>query len=422
MRIKPISILAAIIAGIALTLSAAATQSDMSRNAGFAVESERAFPVLAPYDKNYVRISWNTAEHENCGVPIADGESVLLPSGHTITRLSEKSGEVLGTAELTEKVSENSKGAIIGKTIVQPARTSLFTVDSETMTVKNSRKFGEIVTDVGVLDNYVYFGVKTDSAYKFICAELDSLETVWEYDSEKPVTSPALLNKLVIFGAGENLVSATESTRVENPTGAEITHIFAGQYAVFMSCADGNLRKLRLTENGKTEPDSLTECKLGGELSAPAEYENRVYVGSTEGFFVLDGLNMEISESFPEMKNSSAPVICYGGGQRAYTAAPHTDPNGNRWYLYAVLDGEDEISANEIAKIIDFTNGKTTVSERGVMYFRDARGQLWALAISETNIFMIIIKIVLILAIIVMALIIIRAWVKRRAAKQPPRY
>lgn len=422
MKLKPISILAAIITGIALTVNVMANQPDMSKSAGFAVESERAFPVLAPYDKSYVRISWNTAERENCGVPIMDGESVLLPGGHTITRLSEKNGEELAVAELNEKVSENCKGAIVGGTIVQPARTSLFTVDSETMSVKNSRKFGEIVTDVGVLDNHVYFGVKTDSAYKFICAELDSLDTVWEYDSEKPVTSPALLSGQVIFGAGENLVSATESARVENPVSAEITHVFAGEYAVFMSCADGNLRKLRLTEDGKTEPDSLMECKLGGELSAPAEYENRVYVGSTEGFFVLDGLNMEVAKEFPEMKNSSAPVICYGGGQRAYTAAPHTDPNGDRWYLYAVLNDDDGISVSEIAKIIDFTNGKTAVSERGVMYFRDARGQLWALAISETNIFMIIVKVVLTLAIIVMALIIIRAWVKRHAAKQPPQY
>lgn len=422
MKIKPISILTAIITGIALTFSAAAAQADISESAGFAVESERAFSVLAPYDKNYVQISWNTSERENCGVPIVDGESVLLPSGHTITRLSEKNGEVLGTAELTEKVSENCKGAIIGKMIVQPARTSIFTVDSETMSVKNSRKFGEIVTDVGVLDNHVYFGVKTDSAYKFICAELDSLDTAWEYDSEKPVTSPALLNGQVIFGAGKNLVSATESARVENPVGAEITHVFAGKYAVFMSCADGNLRKLRLAEDGKTEPDSLMECKLGGELSAPAEYENRVYVGSSEGFFVLDGLNMEVAKEFPEMKNSSAPVICYGGGQRAYTAAPHADPNGNRWYLYAVLDNDDGISAGEIAKIIDFTDGKTAVSERGVMYFRDASGQLWAIAVSETNVLMIIIKIVLTLAIIVMALIIIRAWVKRHTAKQPPQY
>lgn len=422
MKLKPISILAAIFTGIALTVNIMAAQSDMSESAGFAVESERAFPVLAPYDKNYVRISWNTAERENCGAPIVDGESVLLPSGHTITRFSEKNGEVLGTAELTEKVSENCKGAIIGKTIVQPARTSLFTVDSETMTVKKSNKFGEITTDIGVLNNRVYFGIKSDSAYKFICAELDSLETVWEYDSEKPVTSPALLNGQVIFGAGENLVVVTGSARVENPVGAKITHIFAGKYAVFMSCADGNLRKLRLTEDGKTEPDSLMSCKLGGELTAPAEYENRVYVGSTEGFFVLDGLNMEIAKAFPEMKNSSAPVICYGSGQRAYTAAPHTDPNGNRWYLYAVLDSDDGISVNEIAKIIDFTNGKTAVSERGIMYFRDARGQLWTLAISETNVFMIIVKVVLILAIIVMALVIIRAWAKRHAAKQPPQY
>lgn len=415
MKFKLISFFTAVFTGIFLSVNV------MAESAGFAVESERAFPVLAPYDKNYVRISWNTSEHENCGVPIADGESVLLPAGHSITRHSEKNGEILGTAELNEKVSENCKGAVIGKTIIQPARTSLYIVDSETMTVTKSRKFGEIITDIGILDNRVYFGIKSDSAYKFICARLDSLETVWEYDSEKPVTSPALLNGLVIFGAGGNLVSATESTRVENPVGAEITHIFAGKYAVFMSCADGNLRKLRLTEDGNTEPDSLMSCKLGGELTAPAEYENRVYIGSTEGFFVLDGLNMEIAKAFPEMKNSSAPVICYGSGQRAYTAAPHTDPNGNRWYLYAVLD-DDEITANEIAKIIDFTNGKTAVSERGVMYFRDARGQLWTLAISETNIFMIIIKIVLILAIIVMALIILRTWVKRRAEKRPPQY
>lgn len=419
MKLKLTSILMAIFMGIALMGGAAVVQAE---SAGFAVESERVYSVLAPYDKNYVQISWNTPERENCGVPIVDGESVLLPSGHSITRLSEKKGEVLATAELTEKVSENCKGVVIGRTIVQPTRTSIFTVDTETMSVKNSKKFGEIITDVGVLNNRVYFGVKTDDIYKFICVELDSLETVWEYNSEKPVTSPALLDGRVIFGAGENLVSDTESKRVENPVGAEITHVFAGKYAVFMSCEDGNIRKLRLTENGKSEPDSLMECKLGGKLSAPVEYENRVYIGSSEGFFVLDGLNMEIVKEFSEMKNASAPVICLGGGQRAYTAAPHADSNGNRWYLYAILDNDDGISVNEIAKIIDFTNGKTAVSERGVMYFRDARGQLWALEVSETDIFMIIVKIVLTLAIIAMALIILRTWVKRHVEKHPPKY
>lgn len=102
--------------------------------------------------------------------------------------------------------------------------------------------------------------------------------------------------------------------------------------------------------------------------------------------------------------------------------APHADSNGNRWYLYAILDNDDGISVNEIAKIIDFTNGKTAVSERGIMYFRDARGQLWALEVSETDIFMIIVKIVLTLAIIAMALIILRTWVKRRVEKRPPKY
>lgn len=394
-------------------------------SAGFAVEDEAAISAKTPFSKDYVQILWSTPEAETAGVPISDGEYVLIPNLNKVNKLAEKDGKLITSAELAEKVSENCRGAVLNGVLVQPTRTCVYVISVEDMSVKCSAEFGEPVTDIALLNNCAYFGVKTGGGYKFVCADInDSLKTVWEYASDEQPTSPALFGKYILFGAGENLVAhnAENDAYVENPVGAEITSVFAGKYAVFMSGADGKLYKLRLNDDGSTEKDTLTSCMLGGTLTAPAELNNRVYIGSTEGFFIVDGLNMELVKAFPEMKNASAPFIVYGNVQRAYTAAPHADKDGDRWYLYSVLDNDNEQTASELAKIIDYTDGRSDVSQSGIMFFRDANGQVWAAAERENDLFTIILKIVIMIAIVVMLMLILRAWSKKRAEKKPPQY
>ncbi|MGN0669431.1 MAG: hypothetical protein ACI4JZ_02665, partial [Oscillospiraceae bacterium] len=353
----------------AVVLSATA----FAESAGFAVESELVSPAKTPYDKKYVKILWNTAEASSAGVPLCAGEFLFAPVGNKLNKLSEKDGKLVSSVEFEEKVSENYKGAILGKTLVQPTRTGICVVDTEQMSVLQFKKFGEIVTDVAVLDNLAFFGVKTAESCAFYCVDMNkNLDIVAEYKTENQPSSPALFNNFVVFSSGEKLVcfSTTDKIFIENQIGAKVNYVFAGQYAIFMSGDDGFMYKLRLLDNGKVEEDSLLKCEVGGTLTAPAEADNRLYVGSTEGFFVLDGLNMEISKKFPQMKNACAPVITLGSGLRIYTVAP-VESDGGKWYLYGILDSDTEQSVNEIVKIIDFTNGKITVSNNGIMFFRD---------------------------------------------------
>lgn len=412
-----ITITAAVIALVITTLTA------FAETAGFAAESEMTVSAHTPYDKKYVSIDWNTSAGETVGVPLAYKDLVLVPTRNKVNKLSEKDGKLVESVEFDEKVSEEHKGAVVNGTLVQPTRTSIYAVDIEEMSVVCSRKFGEITTDIAVSDDFIYFGYKNGEKYWFCCADISkSLETVWEYETENTVTSPARIGNMIIFGAGETLVVRTDDKFVENPVDAEITNIFAGKYAVFMSCQNGELRKLRLDENGKTEEDSLSVLMLGSGLTALTGIDNHIYVGSSEGFFVVDGLNMEVINKFGELKNSSVPVITVGNGIRAYTAAPHSDKDGNSWYLYSILDTDETQSAAELAKIIDFTNGKTAVSSSGRMFFRDAKGQVWAISETKTNKFVIVLKIVLLIAIFVMILLILRTWAKKRQEKKPPEY
>lgn len=409
----------------ALTLLLTGTAA-LAENTGFADESA-AVSAKTPYNKDYVRIMWSTSEAETAGVPLADGDFLLVPTLNKVNKLTQKDGKLISSAEFDEKVSENCSGAVQNGILVQPSRTKIFVVNTENMQTLCSAEFGEIVTDVALLGDFAYFGVKNGDTYKYVCANFtDELKTVWEYAADSPVTSPSLFKEFILFGAGENLVAHDYKTEdfAENPVGAQITAVFAGRYAVFMSGADGNMYKLRLDRDGKTEEETLISCAIGGTLTAPAELNNRVYVGSSEGFFVLDGLNMEVVKAFPELKNSTAPFICTGRGQRAYTAAPHTETNGDmRWYLYNVLDGDDgNVSLLELAKIIDYTDGRAAVSMNGTMFFRDANGQVWAICERENDLFMIILKIVLMLAIVVMVMVILRAWSKKKSAEKPPQY
>ena len=392
-------------------------------SAGFASESDTVVYAQTPYDKKYVRIDWNTSPGDTVGVPMPYGEFLLVPTRNKVNKLSEKDGSVTATAVLDEKVSENRKGAVVNGTLIQPTRTSLYAVDLEDMSVICSKTFGEIVTDVAVSDDLVFFGYKDGDKYVSCCANVSNgLETVWEYWSDNAPTSPARIGDTVMFGEGDKLIVSTDDGFAENPVGAEITHVFAGKYSVFMCCSNGELRKLRLDENGMTEEDSLETCELGGELTAPAGIDNHIYVGSTEGFFVVDGLNMEVSERFDDLENACAPVVTVGSGVRAYTAAPHADQNGDRWYLYSILDTDETQTASELAKIIDFTDGRISVSESGRMFFRDAKGQVWAISLVKPSVWAAVIRIVLLVAIFVMVLLILRTWAKKRQEKKPPEY
>lgn len=397
-----------------------------AENTGFADENA-VVNAKTPYDKNYVKILWSTPEAETAGVPLADGDFLLMPTLNKVNKLAQKDGKLVSSAEFDEKVSENCGGAVQNGVLVQPTRTGIFVVNIEDMRILCSAEFGEIVTDVALLGDFAYFGVKNGDMYKYVCANFtDGLKIVWEYTADNPVTSPSLFGEYVLFGSGESLIAHHYKTGdfAENPVGAEITAVFAGKYAVFMSGADGNMYKLRLTDEGKTEEETLTKCELGGGLTAPAELNNRVYVGSDEGFFVLDGLNMEVVKAFPELKNSTAPFICTGRGQRAYTAVPHTESNGDkRWYLYNILDGDDgQITLSEVAKIIDYTGGRSAVSPNGTMFFRDAFGRVWAIAESETDVIMVVVKVIATIGVLVMIILILRAWVKTHSAKKPPQY
>lgn len=407
-------------AAIALVIT---TLTAFAETAGFAAESETTVSAHTPYDKKYVSIDWNTSAGETTGVPLAYKEFVLVPTRNKVNKLSEKDGKLAASIEFDEKVSEECRGAVVNGTLVQPTRTLIYAVDIEGMSVVCSRQFGEITTDIAVSDDLIYFGYGNGEKFKLCCADISKdLETVWEYETETPVTSPARIGNMIIFGTGEALVVRADDKFVENPVGAEITHVFAGKYAVFMSCQNGELRKLRLDDEGKTEEDSLSSLMLGSGLTALTGIDNHIYVGSAEGLFVVDGLNMEIIKKFDELKNSSAAVITVGNGVHAYTAAPHSDQDGNRWYLYSILDTDETQSAAELAKIIDFTNGKMTVSSSGRMFFRDAKGQVWAISETKPNQFVIILKIVLLIAIFVMVLLLLRTWAKKRQEKKPPEY
>lgn len=391
--------------------------------AGFASESEAVHTAKTPYNKSCVKIDWHTAEGENVGVPLTYEENLLVPTLNKVNKLSEKDGKVIASAELDEKVSASCRGVIGDGLLIQPTRTEIYLINVEEMSVLRSKKFGEIVTDVACADGLAYFGFKDGNVYKLCCADVSNeLEAVWEYTSEKPVTSPAKIGGSVVFGAGEKLVVRTENGFEENNAGAEIAHVFAGKYAVFMCCSNGELRKLRLNDNGKAEEDSLGICELGGTLTAPVGIDNHIYVGSTEGFFVVDGLNMDVMKKYPDLKNASAPVITIGNGVRAYTAAPHADADGSRWYLYSVLDTDETQTLSELAKIIDFTDGKAAVSDSGRMFFRDARGQVWSVSESKPSIILGIIKVILAFAILIMLILILRAWVKNRQAKKSPEF
>ena len=277
----------------ALLITMALTLTSFAENAGFAIEKERALPVKTPFDKSRVEILWNTDYGENVGVPIPDGEFVILPTMNTVRKLGESDGKLAEVAVFDEKVSTEHSGAMMRGILVQPARTMLYAVETENMTVLCSRQFGEIVTDVALLNDLAFFGAETsDNEYAFYGAEYKhDFKTVWEYKCKAPPTSPALYGDMVVFGADDKLiVHRSDSPEYkENPVGAELTNVFAGRYSIFMTSSDGNVCKLRLLSDGSAEEDTLESCAVG-KISPRPRNTTTAYTSApqTDSSFLTD--------------------------------------------------------------------------------------------------------------------------------------
>ena len=192
---------------------------------------------------------------------------------------------------------------------------------------------------------------------------------------------------------------------------------FAGEYAVYFSGSDGKSYKLRLNDDGTLEEDTLISCDIGGKLSSPVAWNGRLYVASSEGFYILDSLNMEIITSIPDIKSGTDPIICYGNGPRVYLLYPE----GELWNFCCVLDSE-ELEAPEMtipARLENFAGGRLTVSSNGTMYFRDGIGRLYAAQVAPYNILLVVVKLLMLLVLVVLVLLILRYWAKNRNANKP---
>lgn len=407
---------AALLAGAALTCAAHA------ENAGFRNEKGLVFPAAAPYDNKYTNIQWRTDKAEDIGAPVAFGESVLLPSGKQILRLSEADGTREAAIDLPDTVSAEHSGVMSGSVLIQPLENGICTVDLTTGEVTSSRSFeGSIDSDCAVIDDMAYFSVKSGDSETLYCADLkNGLETIWEYTASADITSPTGQGDHVIFGAGSDLVTHhyKESTFTEIPVEDEIIGApFASQYAVFFTDSAGNACKLRLNSDGTMERDSLVRCEVGSGPSAPLAYNSKLYVSSDTGLHVLDSVNMEISHSFPTIKGGSDPFICLGNGIRVYCVGQ----NEGKWELHCLLDmSEEEAPTDEVLAVMEsYEGGRSAVSENGTLYFRDSYGRVYALTRVEYDIASAVIKVIIMILLIAGVFLWIRMIGKRRAANNP---
>ena len=420
MKIKKIIFSAAVVVAAAvLSLGAFAAEE---KSAGFRTENELVTAAKTPYDGKYTNIAWNTGESDSAGVPVPLASSVIFPKGNKLLRLDENTGDELATAELSEKVSSECGGAVSGGKLLQPTRTGLAVINTETMDVEAYRTLGgDIVTDAAVIGSFGYVGLDLGESRSFICVDMSNeLKTIWEYSTENLLTSPALFGDYVVFGAGSNLVTHHYSGEnyTEIPVETEIIGSpFAGEYAIYFSGSDGKSYKLRLNNDGTLEEDTLTRCDIGGELSSPVAWNGRLYTASSEGFFILDSLNMEVISSLPEIKAGTDPIICYGNGPRVYMLYPE----GELWNFCCILDSE-ELETPEVtlpARLDNFEGGSLSVSANGTMYFRDGIGRLYAAQVAPYNILLVIVKLLMLLVLIVLVFLILRYWAKNRNANKP---
>lgn len=400
---------------------AALTTCAFADSAGFRNEKGLVSTARAPYDNKYTNIQWQLEASENVGAPVAYGDSVLIPSGSEILRYSEASGTKMTSIKLGGEICAEYSGVMNGSVLLQPLENGICTVDFADGSVTASREFGDIDSDVAVIDDMAYFSAKNGSDETFYCVKLNNeLSTLWAFTTEADITSPTVQGDNIIFGAGDKLVTChyKDGTSHEIPVGAEITAApFASQYAVFVTTGNTSV-KLRLNDDGTMEEDSLISCKTGEDSSAPLAYNSKLYVTSAEGLHILDSINMEITHTIPEIKNGSDPFICRGNGTRVYTVSEYSEGG---MALHSVYDeGEDNEPIDKILALLqNYDGGKSAVSENGTLYFRDGTGRVYALTLVEYDIFQMVIKLVLLAALIVGVFIWIRMLAKRKSQSYP---
>ncbi|MBE6901904.1 MAG: hypothetical protein E7478_05465 [Ruminococcaceae bacterium] len=405
---------AALLTAATLSITAGAAQ------AGFRTESVLVSPAVTPYEGKYTSVQWQTDKAENIGVPVTYGESVLLPSGSSVLRLSEENGLELASVKLPEEICTGYSGVMSGDILIQPTASGLCTIDFTSGTVTAHKSFGGSVdSDVALIDGLAYFSVKDGDCESFCCADTSNMSLKWKYTAQADITSATVQGDYVIFGAGKNLVTChyKDGTVCEIPLDSEVTSApFATEYAVFFAMG-GSTAKLRLNSDGTYEDDTLTLCETGENTAAPVVYNSRLYTVSDSGFHILDSLNMEITHTLSEITGGSDPIVTYGTGTRIYTVGKYQD----RWALYCVFDAseEHEPTSTTLAGLDDFTGGRVSISAEGTMYFRDAHGRLFAVTRVAYSILNIVLKLVVLLAIIVGVFIWLKLIAKRREDLYP---
>lgn len=412
-----------IIAAAAVMLITGVSAS--AAGSGFSGEERLITAAAAPHDNKYTEIQWGgDIKRENCGIPLTDGEQLLLPSGNSLLALDEKTGAELTSAELPGKCSQEYAGTKLGNSLLIPLENGAALLNADTLTVEKSRSFdGSIASDCAMIDKMGYFAVEYDSTWEFLCIDLDSdtMETIWSCALNEKPSAAAIQGDNIIFAAGDCLYThhyKDNTPASEIPVGKVIAGSpFATEYAVFFSTEDGNAGKLRLNSDGTYEEDTLTFCKIGGSPSSPLSWNGRLYVAADDGFYILDNLNMDVSYVLSDIKGGCTPQVHYGSGPYIYTVAPRED----RWAVYCVRDMDEETEPTYaiLAQMEDYSQGAFCASSGGTLYFLDAIGRVYALTIAPFDVLGLIIRLVVLLALMALVFIWFKKMADRRAALRP---
>lgn len=382
-------------------------------------------PAAAPYSNKYTMIKWGDdtkTRFEHCGIPISFGEFLLLPAADKLLFLSEEDGTEHSFVQLPQKCSENYSPDLSEKGLLLPLEKGICLINPEKREISAQRDFsGEIVTDCRIYGNYGFFGVKSGEKYSFLCVDLsDSLKTLWETELSEQPSGGVVLGDFAVFASGSSIYTHALKSDVVNeiPTEKKITgNPFATEYALFFSTEDGYAGKLRLNEDGTAEQDTLTFCKTGEKSSSPLVWNGRLYTAAGDGFYILDSLNMEVNFRIEEIKGGCTPQAHYGSGPYIYTVAPY----GEKYAVYSILDMDEEAqpTVTKMALMLGFSSGSFCASQNGTLYFRDDFGTVYALAKAPSDIFGLIVRLIVILALLALVFIWIKKLAKRREKLHP---